>query len=197
MKRTILIALLLAAIALSAAAQDQTPVFRAESTLVEFTLIAIDKDGNPVTDLKKEEIVVKDKGRPRDLALFRYEGGEQPRIAPPQLPTGIFTNTPDLTPGPPRNVTAIVLDTLNTQPREQLWVKAQAMRYLDALLANRGSPSMCGTRLDRGARFHRRRRLLAGAYREVSDQTAGADVREIDDMAREMENMISSVGGSD
>ncbi len=82
-----------------ALAQDQTPVFRAESTLVEFTLIAIDKDGNPVTDLKKEEIVVKDKGLPRDLAVFRYEGGEPPRIAPPKLPTGIFTNSPDLTPG--------------------------------------------------------------------------------------------------
>jgi VWFA-related protein len=117
------------------AAQDQTPVFRTETTLIEFTLIALDKDGNPVTDLKKEEIVVRDKGRPRNLALFRYEGGEQPRTAP-KLPVGIFTNTPELTPGPPRNITAIVLDTLNTQQRDQTWVKAQAMRYLGALLPN-------------------------------------------------------------
>ena len=135
MKRTILTTFVLGSIIVSAAAQDQTPVFNAETTLVEFTLIALDGDGNPVTDLKKEEIVVKDKGRPRDLALFRYEGGEQARIAP-ELPPGIFTNSSDLTPGVPRNVTAIVLDTLNTQPKDQTWVKAQALRYLGGLLGN-------------------------------------------------------------
>ena len=52
MTRIILSALVLAAMLPPASAQDQTPVFRTDTTLVEFTLIAIDKDGNPVTDLE-------------------------------------------------------------------------------------------------------------------------------------------------
>lgn len=53
MKRAILTTFVLGSIIASAAAQDETSVFRAESTLVEFTLIAVDKDGTPVTDLNK------------------------------------------------------------------------------------------------------------------------------------------------
>ncbi len=114
---------------LPAFAQEEVPVFRTGTTLVEFTLIAIDRNGNPVSDLTHEEIVVKDKGRPRELAFFRYEGGEQSQ-APPPLPAGVFTNRADKTPGPPRNITAILLDTLNTPARDQVWVKAQVTRYL-------------------------------------------------------------------
>ncbi len=192
MKRTILTAWLLAAIALPAAAQDRTPVFNAETTLVEFTLIAIDKDGNPVTDLKKEEIVVKDKGRPRDLAVFRYEGGEQQRIAPPQLPIGIFTNSPDLTPGAPRNVTAVVLDTLNTQPREQTWVKAQAMRYLGGLMDNtRVAVYLLGQDLTVVHDFSDDDASLRERIGHIPIREPAPTLGMIDDMAREMDNLIS------
>ena len=177
---------------LPVSAQDQTPVFRAESTLVEFTLIAIDKDGNPVTDLKKEEIVVKDKGRPRDLAVFRYEGGEQQRIVPPELPTGIFTNSPDLTPGAPRNVTAIVLDTLNTQPREQTWVKAQAMRYLGGLMNNtRVAVYLLGQDLTVVHDFSDDDASLRERIGHIPIREPAPTLGMIDDMAREMDNLLS------
>jgi VWFA-related protein len=42
----------------------------------------------------------------------------------------LFTNRAELSPGPPRNITALVLDTLNTPPAQQVWVRSQAMRYL-------------------------------------------------------------------
>jgi len=192
MRRTILTTFVLAAVVLPVSAQDQTPVFRAESTLVEFTLIAIDKDGKPVTDLKREEIVVKDKGRPRDLAVFRYEGGEQPRITPSELPIGIFTNSPDLTPGAPRNVTAIVLDTLNTQPREQTWVKAQAMRYLGGLMDNtRVAVYLLGQDLTVVHDFSDDAASLRGRIGHIPLREAAPTLGMIDDMAREMDNLLS------
>jgi len=176
--------------AIAAAGQDQTPVFRTRTTLIEFTLIALDKDGNPVTDLKKEEVVVKDKGRPRDLALFRYEGGEQPRSVPPRLP-GVFTNTPDLTPGPPRNITAIVLDTLNTQPRHQVWVKAQAMRHLRALPpGTRVAVYLLGQILAVLHDFTDDAESLRERIEQAPVKLAAPTLGYIDDMAREMQTLI-------
>jgi len=178
---------------LPATAQDQTPVFRTETTLIEFTVVALDKDGNPVTDLKKEEIVVKDKGQRRDLAVFRYEGGEQRRTVP-ELPPGIFTNTPDLTPGPTRNITAIVLDRLNTQPRDQSWVTVQAMRHLDALLPNtRVAVYLLGQGLTVLHDFTGDAESLRARIEQARIKLPSATLGEIDDMAREMETLIQSL----
>ena len=49
---------------------------------------------------------------------------------------GLFTNRPEYSPGQARNVTAIVIDTLNTLPEDQMAVKAQVMQYLRALAPN-------------------------------------------------------------
>jgi VWFA-related protein len=48
----------------------------------------------------------------------------------------MFTNRPEYFPGPARNITAIVVDSLNTLPEDQVAVKAQAMQYLRALAPN-------------------------------------------------------------
>jgi VWFA-related protein len=113
-------------------AQEEPLVFRGGATLVEFTVIALDGKGNPITDLKPEEIAIREKGRDRDLAFFRFEGGEQEE-ASVQLPAGAFTNRPELSPGPPRNVTAILLDSLNTLPEDQIYARAQVMRFMREL----------------------------------------------------------------
>jgi VWFA-related protein len=124
---------LAASLTLSTAhAQEEPLVFRGGTTLVEFTVIALDGKGNPVTDLKPEEIAIREKGRNRDLAFFRFEGGEQEETAV-QLPAGAFTNRPELSPGPPRNVTAILLDSLNTSPEDQVYARAQVMRFMREL----------------------------------------------------------------
>lgn len=193
MQRAILTALVVGAMAFPVTAQDQTPVFSTNTTLIEFTVTAIDKRGNPVTDLKKEEIVVKDKGQPRDLALFRYEGGEQSRVVP-ELPPGVFTNTPGLTPGPPRNVTALVLDTLNTQPKDQAWVKAQAMRYLQQLLPDtRLAVYILGHNLTVLHDFTDDPESLRARIEEARVKQAGPTFGQVDDIGRDLESMIQRI----
>src|SRR5438132_12649595 len=81
---------------------EQVPTFRAETTLVEFTIVALGSKGNPVTDLKKEEISVADNGRNRELSALRFDGAQThatPALAPPApLPPGAFSNRPEHTP---------------------------------------------------------------------------------------------------
>ena len=53
----------------------RTPTFRAGTTLVEFTVVATDRNGQPVADLKQEDISILQGGKPRPIAFFRFEGG--------------------------------------------------------------------------------------------------------------------------
>lgn len=138
MKNIVAVALVLGAAVVIA--QEPTPVFRAGTTLVEFTIVATDTQGRPVTDLKQNEISIVHNGKPQPVAFFRFEGAafgpdatesKREPIAP-----GLFTNRPEYFPGPARNVTAIVVDTLNTLPEDQVAVKAQVMQYLRALAPN-------------------------------------------------------------
>ncbi len=122
------------------AQQEGTPIFRAGTTLVEFTIVATDGKGQPVTDLKQEEISILQNGKPQPVAFFRFEGSAfapgavEPTHEP--IAPGIFTNRTEYFPGPARNVTAIVIDSLNTLPEDQVAVKAQVMHYLHALAPN-------------------------------------------------------------
>jgi VWFA-related protein len=123
-----------------AAQQESAPIFRAGTTLVEFTIVATDQRGQPVTDLSQSEIAIVQNGKPQPVAFFRFEGSAfGPDAAEPKrepIAPGIFTNRPEYSPGPARNVTAIVIDSLNTLPEDQVAVKAQVMQYLRALAPN-------------------------------------------------------------
>jgi VWFA-related protein len=115
------------------AQQAQTPVFRTTTRLVELTVTALDKKGHAVTDLRLQDFTIQENGKPRPIAFFRYDGGPpvEPKALP--LPPGVFTNRVELTPGPPRNITALVLDELNTPPQFSIRVRAMVTRYLKAL----------------------------------------------------------------
>jgi VWFA-related protein len=141
MKKLALAALCMGAAAIHTyAQQESTPIFRAGTTLVEFTIVATDGSGRPVTDLKQDEIAILQNGKPQPVAFFRFEGSAfAPGAVEPtreSIAPGIFTNRAEYSPGPARNVTAIVVDSLNTIPEDQVAVKAQVMQYLRALAPN-------------------------------------------------------------
>lgn len=139
--RRLAFALLIGALANSAITalrtQDQ-PTFRTGTTLIEFSIVALDDKGNPVTDLIKDEIVVSERGQSREVAFFRFEGSLEPR-ASNALPPGQFTNRFDAAPNTARHITAIVVDAINTQPVAvgmqftQASIRDQIVRYLDVL----------------------------------------------------------------
>jgi hypothetical protein len=81
------------------------PTFRVGTTLIEFTLVALDSRGNPVTDLTKEDLVLTEGTRTRDIAFFRFDG-DMPAVSTPTqaVPAGFVTNRPE----PERNAVALV-----------------------------------------------------------------------------------------
>ena len=123
------------AVSVILAAQEQAPAptFRTTTRLVELTVTALDKKGNAVTDLRLEDFTVQENGKPRPVAFFKYDGGPpvEPKALP--LPPGVFTNRVEFTPGPARNITALVLDELNTPVTFSMRVRAMVTRYLKAL----------------------------------------------------------------
>jgi VWFA-related protein len=140
MKPTVFV-LLLGALVLAPAlrAQDPpTPTFRAGTTLIEFTIVALDSQGNPIVDLTKDDIVVTENGQPRAVEFFRFDS------APPQpslksLPPGHFTNRFETSPNAARHITAILVDAMNmptvkdTFQFTQATVRNQVLAYLDGL----------------------------------------------------------------
>lgn len=104
-----------AAIALAAHDVPQSPQIRISTRLVQFGVIARDKDG-PVHDLTKDDFIVLDQGEPRQISVFSIESGESTAI--PQLakllPPNTFSDLPQYGAGKPRSVTIVLLDNLNT-----------------------------------------------------------------------------------
>jgi VWFA-related protein len=126
-------ALLTVAALLALGGQDQTPTFRTTTRLVELTVTALDKRGLPVTDLRLEDFVIQDNGKSRPVTFLEYDGAPSVDADPLPLPAGVFTNRVEFTPGPPRNITAFVLDELNTPTQFSIRIRATAMRYLRSL----------------------------------------------------------------
>ncbi|MCU1237449.1 MAG: hypothetical protein JWP63_5416 [Candidatus Solibacter sp.] len=130
---------LLLAIALISSAQQTAPLFRAGTKLVEVTVTVLDKKGNAVSGLEPADFTLLDDGKPRELALFRFDGApaattpaSAPAVPTPSLPPGVFTNR-SATEDTPHNITALVLDSLNTPPQQSTMARAQMMRYLRAI----------------------------------------------------------------
>jgi VWFA-related protein len=110
------------------------PIFRVGTTLVEFTVVATDTRGNPVRDLRKDEIAILEDEVNREPAFFQFEGasgflGVTP--APGPLPDGTLTNRAEYAPGVPRQLVAIVLDFVNATREEQFELRAQFLHYLN------------------------------------------------------------------
>lgn len=128
-----MIAALVVFILQALAAQNQAPTFRAATRLVELTVTAVDKRGRPIPGLRVEDFAVEESGRARPIEFFKYDGGVSTAAQALRLPRGLYSNRTEFTPGPPRNITAFLLDELNTPPQYSIRVRAMASRYLKAL----------------------------------------------------------------
>ncbi len=103
-------------------AQAPTPdssgvVISTTSRLVQLNIIARDKKGAPVTDLTKDDLIVKEDGKQQNLAVFSLEEGDKiGAAAASPLPAGFFSNRLEHKGGVPNSATVLLFDTLNTQP---------------------------------------------------------------------------------
>ncbi len=108
---------LLLVIAATAAAQQAPPVatFRAETQLVTVSVIAQDKKGQPVADLRREEFQIFDNGSPQEIRVFQAETEKSTGALPESMAQpGTFTNQIASPAGSHSGYSVILIDDLST-----------------------------------------------------------------------------------
>jgi VWFA-related protein len=113
-------------------AQNDPAPIRVTTRLVQLNVIALDKSGNPITDLKKEDFSLKDEGKDQDIAAFSLESRAVKKTALLTPPPGqrVFANRPKVE---VTGLTVMLFDGLNTKTEDQIRAKQQLIAALSQL----------------------------------------------------------------
>jgi VWFA-related protein len=108
---------------------SSAPMFKSKVRVVLVDVVVTNGHGDPVPDLSKEDFEVLEEGKPQKLASFEEHKGVAPTFVklPPMAPNE-FTNFP--TTATADSVDVILLDALNTTNTNQVFVRAQMIKYL-------------------------------------------------------------------
>lgn len=117
---------------------------RTTTRLVDVALVAYDKKGHPVTDLKPEDLAVYDDGHPQAIRFFGRAGAEGNQAAPSQpaqaaAPTEpeSFTNRPasaeQIRTTADGNITILLIDAANVAFGDLTYARSEMLRFLKTL----------------------------------------------------------------
>jgi VWFA-related protein len=105
---------------------EVTPTIRVNSRLVALDVVVTDAAGKPVTDLKPEEMVVEENGKPQKMAAFELVRGSSGDLD--TLPETIYSNRPEFL-GPRGGYTILLIDALNTPFQNMAYGREQLLKY--------------------------------------------------------------------
>jgi VWFA-related protein len=107
----------------------------AEEVVVD--VVVTDKSGKPVQNLSGEHFKVLDDGRPQQVKSFQEFGNARAtQAAATPLPANVYTNV--VTPGQQIAPVILLLDGLNTELKDQQYMRVQILQYLKRIPA--GTP---------------------------------------------------------
>jgi VWFA-related protein len=118
--------------------QSQTPnsasTIKSEVRLVLVDVVITQAKGEPLGGLHREDFQVSEDGRPQTISFFEeHTGGRISPVALPPEPPDVYTNYPTIKTTDSINV--LLLDSLNTQATDQVYVRPQMVKFLQAALA--------------------------------------------------------------
>jgi VWFA-related protein len=117
--------------AAGAGAPGQPPVFRVATRLVQVNVVVHDRRGEPVTDLKKEDFTITERGKPQPISFFTMESADRrSATAAASLPPHVFSNMFAERAGVPTSITVVLLDLLNTSWADQHYARKGLMKFL-------------------------------------------------------------------
>jgi VWFA-related protein len=125
-------------------AQNSQPgtqeTLRVSTRLVVVDVVATDKKGAPVNDLKAADFNVQEEGAEQAVQVFSFhqpgaepEKSADPFAVPAKLPPGYFTNVPQYRTGGALNV--VLLDALNSNLIDQAAMRDAMMNFLEKVPA--------------------------------------------------------------
>jgi VWFA-related protein len=114
---------------------SDTPVIRTTTRLVQVSVIVQDKNRRPVADLKREDFILLEEGKPQPIRFFSVTSSE---ALPQQVNAepGVFTNRLEAQGDVPTSVTVILFDTLNTAFTHRVQAKEGVVKILRKLRPN-------------------------------------------------------------
>jgi VWFA-related protein len=114
---------------------DSRPPVTIKSTtrLVQVSVVVHNRKGEPVTDLKKGDFTLFEKGKPQQISVFSMESTGKLATPAVKLPQNIFSNRLNQRSGVPSSVTVILLDALNTAWTDQTYAKGQVVKFLEQI----------------------------------------------------------------
>ncbi len=116
---------------LTARAEGEGPVlFKSETVLIQIPVVVVDKSGNHVTNLKKEDFLVQENGKDQKVATFEEVVADKSRGPAPKTQPGEFSNLAAKLGEQPRAVTVIALDTVNTPFLDQGYARKELLKFL-------------------------------------------------------------------
>lgn len=116
----------------SQTAADNTATIKAKSRLVLVDVVVTNDKGDSVTGLQKKDFEVLEDGKAQTIANFEeHHAAPITQIQLPPLPPHVYTNFPLIQAADSVNV--ILLDALNTPTRDQVYVRAQMLKYLKTI----------------------------------------------------------------
>ena len=105
---------------------EVTPTIRVNSRVVTLDVMVTDASGKPVLDLKPDELVVEESGKPQKLTSFELIRGGSGELD--TLPETIYSNRPEFL-APRGNYTILLIDALNTPFEHMAYGREQLIRY--------------------------------------------------------------------
>jgi VWFA-related protein len=105
-------------------------VLHVTTHLIEVSVVARTKQGEPAAGLSRDDFSLFDDGRPQQIALFRPETSRPAKTVSPPLPPNVFTNR---FAGAPTGATAILFDGLNTRLIDQAYARQQLVKFIRQL----------------------------------------------------------------
>ena len=113
------------------------PVFKVKTRMVVIDVVAQDSKGKPINDLKREDLTVLEDGKAQTLRIFNFQHPEPAPAGQPQQPANppnVVDNLPHFQSGKALNV--ILMDSLNTTPMNQAFMRDSMIKFLEKLPAN-------------------------------------------------------------
>ena len=109
---------------------EQPPIFRVSTRLVQVSVVVHDSHGQPVSDLKKEEFTITERGKPQQISFFSMASADRPGGPSPALPPHVFSNVFTGHTGVPTSITVVLLDFLNTSWTDQIYARKALVKFL-------------------------------------------------------------------
>jgi VWFA-related protein len=129
--------------------ESAATVLKVKTRLVLVDVIALDRKGVPVADLKADDFTLQEENKPQKIRVFNFQQGPQGQpavLAPATLPANRITNMPRFKTNSALNV--LLLDGINVTNANQKYAREQMLKFLEKLPAGQAlAVYAMGTRL--------------------------------------------------